>query len=66
MDRRRFEDAHLKYAALKVVSWYPSMFKLEDLDLSMSINSLLTSVTASYYSTFTRKYSCKKYLTAKS
>lgn len=65
MDRRRFEDAHLKYAALKIVSWYPSMFQLEDLDLSTSINSLLSSVTASYYCTFTRKYSCKKTLTAK-
>ena len=28
MDRRRFEDAHLKYAALKIVSWYPNMLEL--------------------------------------
>ena len=66
MDRRRLEDAHLKYAVMNVVSWYPSStFQLEDLDMSMSINNLLSSVTASYYSTFTSKYSCKNTLTAK-
>ena len=60
MDRRRLEDAHLKFAVLQVVSWYPEALTLGEVDLSSSVSECLGRVTGTYYSQFSKKYAGKR------
>lgn len=55
MDRRRFEDAHLKYAVLKVTGRYSECLKAPE--FSSDIYATLQVVTPAFYNAFQRKYS---------
>ncbi len=59
MDRRRLEDAHLKFAVLQVVSWYPETLQFGEVDLSSDVNDCLERFTGMYYSHFSKKYAGK-------
>ena len=56
MDRRRLEDAHLKFAVLQVISWYPDSLHLTEVPITSSVNEMLKTFTSTYYNLFNAKY----------
>ena len=56
LDRRRLEDAHLKYSVLQVFMRY-SHFK--DWCIAPNVHQTLKDVTPSFYEMFSERYSCK-------
>ena len=56
LDRRRFEDAHIKYAVLHIISWYSESLQLQDVPLTSDVNAVLEKFTSVYYKLFTAKY----------
>ena len=61
MDRCRLEDAHLKFAVLQVISWYPDLLHLKEVPMTSSVNEMLKTFTSSYYTLFTAKYAGMKH-----
>ena len=59
LDRRKFEDGHVRFAVLQVIAWYKDQFSLNDTPLLASVNETLKSVTSKYFSSFTQTYSGK-------
>ena len=57
LDRRRLEDGHMRYAVLKVVSWYGEKMSPQTFPILPSVNETLATMTMKYYSNFTTKYS---------
>ena len=57
LDRRRLEEAHLKYAALHVYTWYPDFFPV--MSMASSIQQILADMTPTFYTAFSMYYSCK-------
>ena len=55
MDRRRLEAAHIKYACLKMVGFYPEEFK--DFTFEGDISNTLDQVTPLLFKLFERTYS---------
>ena len=54
VDRRRLEAAHLKYATLKVMKWYPETFKTYRICVKQE--NTLEKITGYFYSAFTSRY----------
>ena len=50
------ESAYFQYAVLRVVSWYPKMFDLNDLPLHSSLIATLLKVTSTYHGAFMEMY----------
>lgn len=60
LDRRRLEDAHLKYALLLIVADYPDVFNKLDMMVSSNIQETLQSITSKYYCGFQNRYASEK------
>ena len=58
LDRRRFEEAHLKYAMLMVQARYPTM-ATGPLPIATDISDTLEKFTPAFYEAFTHRYSGK-------
>ena len=57
MDRRRLELAHLKYAILKVCSWYPESLCVKDIVfMPGNVDELVLEFSKKYYLLFSSKY----------
>ena len=56
LDRRRFEDAHLKYACLNLVSRYPLAFTFESVEVEADLMSTIEKMTPLLFKTFEAKY----------
>ena len=56
MDRRRLEQAHFRYAALNVVSWYPNMLEIARLEFGNDAVTLM-KLTTNYNKAFHDIYS---------
>lgn len=56
LDRRRFEDAHLKFAILQISAWYPELMHSKNVPLTPDISKVLEKFTSAYYRHFTTKY----------
>ena len=59
LDRRRLEDAHLKFACLQIAKWYPQSFKHHNLVFTPSLNETLQKLTPVYHEAFLGFYSSK-------
>ena len=57
LDRRRLEEAHLKYAVLRVYKWYPKLFPV--MTMASSIQQILEDMTPTFYRAFSMYYSSK-------
>lgn len=57
LDRRRLEEAHLKYAVLCVYQRYPHYFTRLSIDLC--IRQTLEDITPLFYRAFSARYACK-------
>ena len=58
LDRRRFEEAHLKYAMLKIRARYPAI-ATGPLPISTNIFHTLEKFTPAFYEAFSHRYSGK-------
>ena len=57
LDRRRLEDAHMIYAALNVLSWYPTNFGPEQKIFRPSyFNEILGHITPTFHQCFSERY----------
>lgn len=57
LDRRRLEDAHIIYAVLNVMRWYPNGFSDEDKILKPAhFNDILSHLTPVFHKCFSEKY----------
>ena len=56
MDRRRFQLAHLKYAILKVVGWYPDHLHLSAMPMTADAKATLEMITPVFYTAFRTNY----------
>ena len=56
MDRRRFEAAHLKYAALRLAVSYPEAFHQRGVTVEVEVGDMLQEITPSLYDAFQAKY----------
>ena len=56
MDRRRFEAAHLKYAALRLAVRYPEAFHQRGVTVDVEVRDMLQEITPSLYDAFQAKY----------
>ena len=56
LDRRRLEDAHLKFSVLQTISWYPESLRLHDIPITSDVNVMLQRFIRTYYNQFTAKY----------
>ena len=56
MDRRRLEDAHIQFALLQVVSWYPEQFHVTSLALHAQTRESLSEVSSKYHGVFMSHY----------
>lgn len=56
MDRRRFEEAHLKFAILQTVAQYQDQFQLNKLPFYSDIKDTLEHFTPVYYQYFQGRY----------
>lgn len=45
MDRRRFEAAHLKYAALRLAVTYPEAFRQRGVTVEVEVGDMLQEIT---------------------
>ena len=58
LDRRRLEDAHMIYAVLNVMNFYPDAFTKDDkLFRPAHFNKILYAVTPTFYKCFSEMYS---------
>lgn len=60
LDRRRLEEAHLKFCVLDVYKRYPEAFPRWV--ISTSVQQTLEDVTPLYYKAFADKYAGKSYI----
>ena len=57
LDRRRLEDAHIIYAVLNVMRWYPNGFSEEKKILKPAhFNDILSHLTPLFHKCFSEKY----------
>ena len=57
LDRRRLEDAHIIYAILNVMRWYPNGFSDVDKILKPAhFNDILSHLTPVFHKCFSEKY----------
>ena len=56
MDRRRFEAAHLKYASLKMVSWYPEATSYSSVKFEGDVTDTLNEITHTLFLSFEANY----------
>ena len=56
MDRRYFEAAHLKYAALRLAVRYPEAFHQRGVTVDVEVRDMLQEITPSLYDAFQAKY----------
>jgi len=57
LDRRRLEDAHMIYAVLNVMAWYPESFGPETRKLKpTNFNEVLSHITPIFHECFSEKY----------
>jgi hypothetical protein len=58
MDRRRFEAAHLKYACLQMLNWYPNTNSSTPQGLRFETDTMdtLSEVTPGLFQSFERLY----------
>ena len=57
LDRRRLEDAHIIYAVLNFMMWYPNGFSEEDKILRPAhFNDILGHLTPVFHKCFSEKY----------
>ena len=56
LDRRRFEAAHLKYAALQLVVRYPEAFCQEGVTVEVEVKDMFENITPALYNAFQAKY----------
>ena len=57
LDRRRLEDAHIIYAVLDVMRWYPTGFSEEDKILKPAhFNNILSHLTPTFHKCFSERY----------
>ena len=56
LDRRRFESAHLKYAALQLAGSYPEVINPSDIKVQAEITEILTKITPGLFCAFKRRY----------
>lgn len=59
LDRRRLEEAHLKYSILRMYQQYDSYFS--KWSLSSNIKQTLEDITPTFYEAFSAYYTCKFY-----
>lgn len=52
LDRRRVEAAHMQYAILQVISWYPALFSAREVLLHTDTDETLTGVVSLYHGAF--------------
>lgn len=57
LDRRRLEEAHLKYCILKMYKKYPNYF--HDFKITSDVKHILEVVTPVYYKAFSELYMCE-------
>lgn len=58
LDRRRMEDAHMIYAVLNVMNFYPDAFTKDDkLFRPAHFNEVLCAITPKFYKCFSEMYS---------
>lgn len=57
LDRRRLEDAHLKYSILQVYRRYPKHFT--EWCISASVSHTLDEITPTFFTAFSQRYACK-------
>lgn len=57
LDRRRLEDAHMIYAVLHVLNWYPAKFRYNENRIRPShFNEVLSCVTPIFHNGFSERY----------
>jgi len=57
LDRRRLEDAHMIWAVLTVMEWYPENFGPEAMMLRPAhFNDSLSQITLRFHKSFSEKY----------
>ena len=57
LDRRRLEDAHMIYAVLRVLSWYPAKFGPEQKVFRPScFNKILRHITPKFHQCFSERH----------
>ena len=57
LDRRRLEDAHIIYAVLNVMTWYPDKFGPEAKAFRpANFNEVLSRITPIYHTCFSERY----------
>ena len=56
MDRRRFEEAHLKYACLRLAGQYPEAINEEHVTLQADVKDTLEKVTPALFRAFETRY----------
>ena len=56
MDRRRFESAHMKYAALKLGASYPKIINLSSIRVQADITETITNITPALFCAFKIRY----------
>ena len=60
LDRRRLEDAHMIYAVLNVLNWYPTKFGPEEKILKPAhFNEILSEITPIFHKCFSERYAGK-------
>lgn len=57
LDRRRLEEAHLKYSILQVYRRYPKHFT--EWCISSSVAHTLDEITPTFFTAFSQRYACK-------
>ena len=57
LDRRRLEEAHLKYCILQVYRRYPKHFT--EWRISSSVAHTLDEITPTFFTAFSQRYACK-------
>ena len=56
MDRRRFEAAHLKYASLKMATWYPEAISHCSIKFEGKVTDTLKDITPAMFHSFESRY----------
>ena len=56
MDRHRFEAAHLKYASLRMASWYPEAIRGGNIKFEGDAMDTLDEITPALFDCFKTKY----------
>ncbi len=57
LDRRRLEEAHLKFAVLQAANRYTDYFSMAELLIYPDVHETLQSVTQRYYCAYQARYS---------